>query len=62
MAVHVLNFTTGQKLKKTDVITIENAEIVVFPAMDKRYFKVFVNNSVLHPATPDIFFLLTIRV
>jgi hypothetical protein len=50
MAVHVLNFTTGQKLKKTDVITIENAEIVVFPAMDKRYFKVFVNNSVLRNA------------
>ena len=50
MAVHILNFKNNQILKNTDVLTIENAEIIVLPDMKISSFPLFVTNEVLKKA------------
>ncbi len=47
LAVHILNFKNNQILKNTDILTIENAEIIVLPDMKKSSFPLFVTNEVL---------------
>ncbi len=47
MAVHIFNFKKGQILKKTDILALENAEIILFPEIKKDDYKIFINNPIL---------------